>query len=495
MENRLTGISAIILVAIGVAVTIGFLTGSGLVRPELILVGIAVFFVIVWLMSVSPPKARTVLLNAILFVLLFHPTLRIVINNIPLYLVDLLLGILFISVVFSRENFSNHTIYARRLFWLVVIFWIPSSIFSFFYEVSLTNVWLETFYMLVRTLLSISICFLIPATIQNKRNLYTLLWIICIGMILSSILSLINSLLPINHPILLFLDSQTPADLQTFQAHYLENAGVVRARALIGGPNHLGTLLIICWSVAFSMYISRHFKPRRLMLGIVLFVSTLGVITTYTRSVYLGFALIILWYFFKSSGQRGRILFSFAIALVIGLTVFMSTELFNFDFIMARFATISEAPTTDYGNNARTAAYIQAPAFLIDNPQWLFVGRGFATYDLWLRGLLSNELIKSEIIRTQNHSLIIMTFYQRGLISAAILTGIWLSAFALTGKYSAKDSEYRWLAIGLQASLVGMLPAWLFDHFFASTIHMQTIMFMIFGLAIAMTWLANTPEI
>src|SRR5690606_25284107 len=122
-----------------------------LIKPEIILAGIIAFLIMVWLMSVSAAKARAAILNALVFVLLFHPTLRVVISNIPLYFVDVLSGILFISVVFSRENFSNHMIYARRLFWLVLLFWIPSSIFSFFYEVSLTNIWLETFYMLART--------------------------------------------------------------------------------------------------------------------------------------------------------------------------------------------------------------------------------------------------------------------------------------------------------------------------------------------------------
>jgi hypothetical protein len=314
-------------------------------------------------------------------------------------------------------------------------------------------------------------------------------------MVLSSVLSLVNSLLPANHPLLIFLDSQTPADLQSFHERYLETVGVVRARALIGGPNHLGALLVICWGITFGMAISPYFKPRRLLLAIILLVSTLGIITTYTRSAYLGFALIVLWFFFRSSGQRGKILFSGAIALVIGLTIFMSTDLFNFDFIMSRFASISEAPSTDYGNNARLRAYSEAPAFLVDNPQWLFVGRGFATFDLWLRGLLSNDLLKSEIVRTQNHSLIIMTFYQRGLLSAVLLVGIWIAAFILNRRYSRqRQDEYRWLAISLQASLVGMLPAWLFDHFFASTIHMQTIMLMVFGLTIAMTWVANRPD-
>jgi hypothetical protein len=496
LENRLTGISYILLIAIGVAVAIGFFIGSGLVAPGVMLVGVAAFFAIIWLMSISVPKARAVILYVLVFVLLFHPTMRIVINNIPLYFVDFLLGLLFISVVFSRENFSNHTIYARRLFWLVIIFWIPSSIFSFFYEVSLTNNWLETFYMLIRTLLSVSICFLIPAIIQNKRNLYMLLLILPIAMTLTTILSMLNSFLPSNHPFLTFLDSQTPADLQYFQTYYLNKIGVVRARALIGGPNHLGALLIICWSIVFSMYVSGQFKRQRLFLGITLLISSLGIVITYARSVYLGFALIVLWFFLKSSGQRGRILFSGAIALVIGLSVIMSTEVFDFDFVVARFASISEAPTTDYGNNARVSAYTEMPQFLVDNPQWLLVGRGFATYDLWLRGLLTNQFINSKIIQTQNHSLIVMTFYQRGLISAVVLIGIWFTAYTLTGKYSQKraDDGYHWLAIGLQASLLGMLPAWLFDHFFASTIHMQTIMFMVFGLTITMTWLANRPE-
>lgn len=495
MENRLTGLSSIILVAIGVSVAVGFFIGNGLIEPGIILVGIGAFVVIIWLMSISTSKSRAVILDIMLLALLFHPTLRIVINNIPLYFVDILLGILLISIIFSRESFSNQTVYARGLAGMAMIFWIPSSIFSFFYEVSLTNIWLETFYMLVRTLLSISICFVIPATIQTRRKLYAFLWVLPAGMLLSSILSLTNSLLPIDHPILIFLDSLTPADLQTFQARYLENVGVVRARALIGGPNQLGALLIICWGITFSMYMSSHFKQRRWLLGIALFVSTLGIITTYTRSVYLGFALIILWLFFKSSGQRGRILFSVAIALVIGLTVLWSTDLFNFDFILARFASISEEPVADYGNNARIRAYTEAPAFLVDNPQWLFIGRGFAIFDLWLRGLLSNDLLKSEIVRTQNHSLIVMTFYQRGLISAILIVGMWLSAFVLTGKYSRQENDFQWLAIGLQASLVGMLPSWLFDHFFASTIHMQTIMFMVFGLTITMTWLANRPEV
>jgi hypothetical protein len=492
--GRLFNSATLYVIVIGLILTAGFgvLIGSEALPPGLIVVVMVMFLLVVTAIARPYQESRVILLAYLLFLLAFYPTARIEIGNMPLYFVDILTGLLLLPIILRNEVFSARSMYARRLYMFVTLLWLPSTIFSFLHEVLLTSIWLETTYMLTRVLLSLSIFFLIPVIVQNERELRLLLMTIASGAAATATLAVINAALPVDHPVLEFINSLTPSDLQLFQRRYLEGSGVVRARALIGGPNHLGSLLILSWSIIYAMFNSGHF--RRTLLGPILFIVFLGIIVTYTRSVYLGFALIITWFLLKSARNRGRIILNIIIALLLGLVVVSSTNLFNFDFIIGRFMSISEQGTADDGNAARVDAYTQVPGYLVNNPQWLFVGRGFATYDLALRGLLERDVVRADFVSTETHSTIVATFYQRGLLSTVIFIAVWLSAYYLMNRYIRPDNPYRWLAIGVQSALIGMIPGWLFDHFYVNTIHMQTFMYLIFGLAAVTAYLSEVEQ-
>lgn len=475
----------IVFIVIVLSSFIGRLLGSNPSRFTIFLLGSAGLAIAVVIFSApTPEKVRLRLLMTTVFVLFFHPTARIVLSGIPIYLVDILIFLVFVSFVFTRRPSSFQFRDAGSLVLLLSVFWIPSTLFSYLHEILLTEIYLEVTFMFFRTLLSIGIAFLIPMSIITEEDVRIFLWAMVFGGFLSAILAVVNSFLPPGDPVLAFIDNLTPSDLAEYQLRYIDTIGNVRARALAGGPNHLGFLLNIAFAASLGLVISNRQKKNRILLSAIVAVIMLGVVVTFTRSAYVGAILIVFWFVLRSGANRGRIVLT-GIAATIMIGVVMGQDWVNFDFILERFASIPDWEQ-DYGNSVRVLAYADAPAYLNEHPQWIFVGRGFAMFDLWLRGLLSEEIIQSSIANTENHSTFIMTMYQRGLISMFVLIGIWAIAFstAYRSQGRAKANSIRHLYVTIGAALLGILPGMLFDHFPASSIRTQTAMFMVFGCAV-----------
>ncbi len=509
ISSRVFSIDTSRLVAVALTLSLAILAGAAIgsnrVGADTILAASGAAAAALILITMSISQAQIALLSGVLLVLTVHPTARVVApGNIPLYSIDILIGLLLVTILVQVRRGAEKLdlSFAWPLPFLVMLFWLPSTVLSYFNEIALTGVWLETTYMLARNLLSISMFFLIAALARSPRALRILLWCLVIGMAITALLSIINSLLPADHPLLAYLDNLTPADLSGKQTQYLSSGQPVRSRALIGGPNALGSLIAAIWPLAFGMFASGQFRRCRLLLLVILLTATLGLFTTYSRTAYLSLALVVAALAFHGIRGQGRALRIVVLLLTIALIIGIEAGAFEPEFILGKFASLRTAPGEHF-NQARVEAYVNMVPFLVSHPLWLATGRGLATYDLTLRRVIRpSELALSDVIDTENHSLIVMTFYQRGLLSAIILVLIWLVSLWLLrtrrpsgGIAPVMASEYGWLVISMQATLISLIPSILFDHFFNSSLHMQTLMFVIFGLAVVALRVTTTKNL
>jgi hypothetical protein len=450
------------------------------------------------MLAITPiRRIRELLLGGLLISLTIYPTARVVApGNLPIYLTDILTGLLLASLFLQRDRPKPDTDPdVRNLIFLVFLFWIPSTIFSTLHEIGITGIVLEPVYILIRTLLSIGVFFVILNLIRDRRYLHLVLWSLVIGMSVTAFLSILNSTLPPNHPIQLFLDSLTPIDLARKIELYATSGSPIRSRALIGSVNAAGALMTMTWALCVGMLVSGEFKKRQGWLWVMLALGVLGVILTYSRSALISLALVIVTFIFRRAYGRRRTIAGVVlgvILLLMVLTLFGSA--FDMDFVFEKFASIASFTTDTIrdSNTARIMAYVNMPGFLVKHPPWLVVGRGMATEDLMTRGLLAPSLIDSDIFRTENHSLLAITFYQRGLLAMLVLILIYVLAlrvvtkrpFSLARRSRRAPPMNNWLQVTIQASLVGMLSPALFDHLFGSHLNMQALLFLFLGLAV-----------
>lgn len=433
-------------------------------------------------------QTQLVVVYVIGVLLTAYPVARVVVgpDRMPIYFLDLAVGLLLSSLLLQREWRRYIAFPAHALPALVIVFWLPLSVQSFLHEVLLTGVWVETTYVLVRNLLSISLFFVLIAVVHTFRELRTLLWCMVVGVLVTALLSTIQTFLPPDSIFLKVQDFFSPADLMQKQERYYELNLPVRSRALIGSPNAAGMIMVSILPIIFGLHRSSRSVVPRLLCKSIFVLAIVGIVATYSRSAYLGLGIVFGMFILRLRHRR----WALRVALVIGLllaVIATASGLVALDYITDKFVTSLTDPSSSPIDRPRLETYQNVPAFLQTHPGWLVVGRGFATYDLNDRGFIE-AFDTSEIFHTQNHSVFVMVFYQRGLIAAFVIGLIWLAAFSLlaTGRRDgltayAGDS---WLRFSLQVGLLSMLPAWLFNHYFASVVHMQAYLFLYLALCV-----------
>jgi len=482
---------------------LGWAVVRGQLRVGSIIVWLGVAGVALALLAMPARKAKMTLLAGTLLLLTVHPSARVVVpGNIPIYFIDILVALLLLVVLLQRAGEKPDWASVRPLPLLVALFWLPSTFFSFVNEARLTGIWLETTYMLLRTLLSISMFFVVPTLVRNRRDLHVVLWCLVIGMAIASGLGILNSLLPPDSPLIDYLDSLTPTELARAGAYYFQLDMPVRARGLVGNPQGLGTLISLIWPLAFGMYISGQFQRKRFVLWLILLAGSVGLIVTYTLSTYTGFFLMITTLALRHGGGRKRVLMALVLILVLFLVGGEASGLLRLDYILYRLndAVVSlRNPNVRSTTIVRLWAYADVPHFLLSNPLWLVLGRGFATEDLETRGLIPS-LTSLDWVRTEQHSLFVVTLYERGLMAAVVLALIWLTSFRLMNRRQpgiksgkVESPGHNWLTVSLQAALVGLLAEWM-SNFYTVTPHMRALIFAVFGLVVvAHRFVASGP--
>jgi hypothetical protein len=490
MEYRTYSV-LLIIVGLSLAILVGAGFGSNNIPPAWILGSLIAIAVMLWFTTKATNQAQFLLLILHCIMLTTYPVARVVApGNLPIYLTDIIAFILLISLLLQSDQRREDWPYIRLLLTLLIFFGLPVTFFSFIHEVAMTGIWRETTYMLVRTVLSVSPFYLLYRLVRAERELHMLVWCLVIGITITAALSILNSILPPSSPTLQLIDTLSPAQLAETSEKYIETGKPVRSRALIGSPVPTGNAILLFFPLAYGLDISDRFKSSRWMLWAAILVNIMGVLATYSRGAILGLGLILLTLIvLRSSTRRYTLIFVILFSLVL-LQWAEARGMFQAEFIEKKLTGAINDPTASRNDLARISAYQDMPDFLLSHPAWLVVGRGFATYDLTYRQLLSGSST-IDYINTENHSLLVSTFYNRGLVGMLVLIFIWFVSFSLlTKKWSALKFQsrdpvsYDWLKVSLMAGLVGMIPAWLFDHSFATITHMQTMLFTFWGLVI-----------
>ncbi len=497
-----------VLIAVLIAVLGGLAVGTGLLTPQMVM-GISSAIIILVILGQARVLKSLMLLIALLFLLLtIYPVARVVLpGNLPLYFVDAIAGLLLLTIGLRPRFVRRYWSDVQPLPILVLIYMFPSTIFSTINEISLTGVYLEPLYMLVRTFATVGMFFVIATVTRRYMHVKVILWCLTIGMAVTAVLSMLNSWLPLTHPIQTLMDDLSPINLSKAVNSYLIGGQPIRGRALLQSPLAVGGLISLAWPLALGLYLTTRDKIRQYIIVALMIIAAVGLLTSYSRIAYMNFAIVLVMFVFMSpTGSRGstrqmRTLAVIAAAVLVLVPIAVNAGLLRFDWIIGKFEDLAQPGETS-NDMARILAYEDMFKLMTNGPSWLlFYGRGFSAGDLLDRGLieLSPEMLR--IFAPYRSSVWVSTFYERGLLSALLLTALALLTLWVTQKAKklAKDdpfleARYNWLLITLQISICCQLPAWVFDHYLVSLLYVQAVLFGTFGLAVALYWLIQAEQ-
>ena len=207
-----------------------------------------------------------------------------------------------------------------------------------------------------------------------------------------------------------------------------------------------------------------------------------GIIMSYSRGAILGLILVVGGLTFFGSGRsRSVILVAIVGALVVFNAVGWDSRAFQFERVMERTEAIFEDPYADERESERIYAYTEPFAHLLDNPQFLFVGEGTS---------IGKTGYRSEQADKANHAVFAQAYYSYGMVAAFVYIMLIFSAFLYVVRNIMRRRPFRMLTPfyyqALFASMLGMLPWFIFGHAAVSTPRGAMLFFLIFGLIAAL---------
>jgi hypothetical protein len=424
------------------------------------------------------------ILSLTIFLLMADPLLNVYIGPAPIYAIDFLVFLTWINA----NRISPTQRYPLRG---LVIFIIVAMIVSEMVAGIRLGTLLQPTYLIIRNLLGISLFFSTPKIIQDKSDLMILLKAGLLGALVTATL-MITSSLPQTQGIVarhVFSHSFLFPSAEKVAALYGSAGIAMRGYTLVGVSILSGAFLNTIWPLLFLLHANE--KPSNWWKAIVfvamLFIP-LAIIMSYSRGQILGLLLIVMMVLLlRSSKARRPIVIGVGIVILIFSWIGWDSPYFKFDWLQSK--TQYDLGNL-YGNrytDERIFAYSEPFQHLVEHPEFLFFGQGYAR-----RKVSGNILLAGYDAAT--HSEFAAAYYGYGMLTAFAYLFLLLRAFRMTWNYAWR-SKNDFLALfsgAMLASLTGLLPWFLLDHSAVDEPRGTMLLFFIFGLVAVQRNFART---
>lgn len=261
-----------------------------------------------------------------------------------------------------------------------------------------------------------------------------------------------------------------------------------RGRSLVGTSTLSGGFINTLWPFALLVASSPSAAPRAKRCAMfAAVVAPFGAVMTYARGAVLGLGLTLLALSTLATGTKKKATQYAVASVLVAIGVFhcigWDSELFFFKRYTTRFKAALENPLDDEDERARALSYTGSFAHLAENPVFLLLGEGSTA------GHRSDVAAISQRSVNASHSSFAWSYYGFGMVAA--FCNVFLIAYATLTMYwkvrSAGNSRapHAMAALCLLASLVGMVPWWLFGHATASDPRGMMLYMLVLGLVAA----------
>jgi hypothetical protein len=409
-----------------------------------------------------------ILLSAYGFVVCGIPLSRFMLGPMPVYFIDvaafliLLFGARHMGVMYRRHSKISSTIL------VLILALVPTTGLEY-----LRMGFMEPTYLLARTILHILTVWSLSGLLRDRLYLQQFLIGLAAGVLFTSAIASLNSL-PITGSWIrahVFTISWLKPPLESALESpelimILDKEEAERGNSLLGKSNITGCVIITLLPFLIGSVRNMRFSAvTRLFFQVAIAAGFFALIFTYSRSNYLGFALLIFCYllFERQSFSRRLLPVIIVAASVIGF-VGMQSTFFKFDFVAEKFDLSNK---TYAGNNeARILSYTRPVELLINDPTYFLRGAGRADMKLRSDDPDAKILILPD---AEMHSVFAASVFYRGFI--AMVATFWMYFLLAKLSYRAMNHAKQqhnpdgWMATASLISLVSLSPPWAFTHY------------------------------
>jgi O-Antigen ligase len=394
-----------------------------------------------------------------------------------LYVIDIFLAITLYYALTSRQHFS-----IRRPFTGYIIAILIFATFGEIGAVIYSGDFVRPLYTLVRTFLAASIFLSAGRIIRTADDLVSVTKAAALGIGLTALLMIFSSL-PVTKGIVAstvfsipFLE---PASEQAAEKYSQLLSYSTRGRSLVGVSILSGAFINTFWPLIALL--ARWPLPLGKWKKYALWCSLIapfGIVMSYSRGAILGLFLVVGGLLFFGSGRSRRVVI---VATLSAVSVFSfigwDSDLFFFERVVERTQAMLTKPYEEEWERERIYAYSEPFEHLLQNPQFLFIGEGASIVKT---GFMGQQADKA------THAVFAKAYYSYGMIAAFTYVFLVTSGFAyLVRKIKRGRSVNMFTSLYYQAffaSLLGMLPWFVFGHAAVSAPRGAMLFFLLFGL-------------
>lgn len=417
------------------------------------------------------------------FVLTAVPRLSMKFGSVPIYFIDLLIGVMMLMAV-TRPRFPG-----RRPFTFVVGVLFCFAIFGEIAGLMSGGRLLETVYISARTTLAFSVFFITTQFVKNAKDLEIILKAAVLGVIITASVMILSSI-PMTRSIvastLFSIPMLEPAADQVADEYLNSGDSGVRGRTLVGVSILGATFLNILWPhAALLMRWPVSIGYWRWIATAACLLAPMGVIMSYSRGPILGSILLVTAVLILGVSRiRSGILFPVIISAGVIAVVGVGSQLFFFDRLTSRTEAIFDNPAEDERESERLFAYTEPFEHLLEHPSFLFIGEGNA---------ISHTGGLAEKAGQATHAVFAAAYYTYGMVGAFLLWFLILRALLVANRHriKVKGTMGELQAQALTLSMLAILPWAVFGHAIVSTPRGTMIFFLQVGLVAALSRLPN----
>ncbi len=443
-------------------------------------------------MRVAKNKSAALMwLCAAVFVLTAMPRLNIKIGPLPLYAIDFLIFMTFVHSLKIRSLYQG-----KRPFETLIQFILMFAILGEFGAVVYSGSISEPVYILIRTFLAFSLFYSVSRIVHTRADILAIIKVATLGIIITATLMIMTSL-PFTRSIVmsvifsnLYLEPAAEQAMRSILTmSYFADVGV-RGRSLVGVSILSGAFINTMWPLIALLYR----WPGQIGLWKMLalagsLLAPLGVVLSYSRGAVLGLFLVVGGVLFFGSGRTRQ---GVIVAVLVSVSIFSffgwGSKLFFFERLEERTVAMIENPYEDVRETERLFAYSEPFEHVIDQPQFLVMGEGVSIHKA---GGPSQQGGKA------THAAFAKAHYSYGMIAAFLYVLLVIKGFSyvrwqikLRKRSGGIASLY---SQALFASLLGMLPWFVFGHAAISQPRGAMLFFFLFGLIASLKNFPITP--
>ena len=419
------------------------------------------------------------LLSIAIFILFAFPRMSVKIGPVPLYAIDFFL---FASYVYTSRlgSFSIRENTIGRLLAAILFFAIISEFFVIIDQQSV----FQPIYMMVRTLLAMSLFVSVSRYVQVQEDLYALLKPALFGALITAIIVVISSIPPTRQFVkqyvftIKFLEPASEGVIETYQ----DFTGAVRGRSYVGVSILSGAFLNCIWPLLLYLR-SRNFAGT--FLGIIVQVVSvlipIAVIMTYSRGAIIGTAFVILGILVLNAARfRSNLLVLMGIGLGVMVYIGLDSDYFYFRRLERSTERVINQPIENRNETERLYAYVEPFTHMANRPRQLFFGNGLS------RAKVDKEQNRYWIndANFADHAVFGKAYITYGMIAAFLYIIILFVGIQRSWYYSMKHNNpygYQFSRV-LFASILGFLPWFVFGHAAVSTPRGAMLFYFLFAL-------------